>query len=60
MGKSKGFALVLVLVLLTTVTLVVVSAQPVKAQYQGDITINADGSITPSTAPIKQTDNTSL
>jgi len=31
---------------------------PVKAQFQGSITINADGSITPSTAPIQQTGNT--
>jgi parallel beta-helix repeat protein len=31
---------------------------PVKAEYQGDITINADGTISPSTAPIQQTSDT--
>jgi hypothetical protein len=36
----------------------VVCVQPIKAQYQGNIAINADGSITPSTAPIQQTGNT--
>jgi len=35
----------------------IVYVPPIKAQYQGDITINADGSITPSTAPITQTGN---
>jgi parallel beta-helix repeat protein len=35
-------------------TLGMVYFQPIKAQYQGDITINADGSISPSTAPIQQ------
>jgi parallel beta-helix repeat protein len=33
----------------------VVCVQPIKAQYQGNVTINADGSISPSTAPIQQT-----
>jgi parallel beta-helix repeat protein len=32
----------------------VVCVQPIKAQYQGNIAINADGSITPSTASIQQ------
>jgi len=31
--------------------------RPVKAQYQGDITVNADGSVSPLTAPINQTGN---
>jgi parallel beta-helix repeat protein len=35
----------------------VVCIRPVKAQYQNSITINADGSVTPSTAPIQQTGN---
>ena len=34
-----------------------VCVQPIKAQYQGSITINADGSISPSTAPIEKTGN---
>jgi parallel beta-helix repeat protein len=34
--------------------LCVVYVQPIKAQYQDNITINADGSISPSTAPIQQ------
>jgi parallel beta-helix repeat protein len=34
-----------------------VCIRPIKAQSQSDITINADGSVTPSTAPIKQTGN---
>jgi hypothetical protein len=36
----------------------IVSVLPVKAEYQGDITINADGTISPSTAPIQQTGDT--
>jgi len=35
----------------------IVCNRPVKAQYQGGITINADGSVTPSTAPIHQKGN---
>jgi parallel beta-helix repeat protein len=35
----------------------VVCVQPIKAQYQGNIAINADGSITPSVAPIQQVGN---
>jgi parallel beta-helix repeat protein len=42
------------LILMYLLTLGVVCVQPIKAQYQGDITINADGSISPSTAPIQQ------
>jgi parallel beta-helix repeat protein len=37
-----------------------VYVRPVRAQYQGNITINADGSITPSTAPIHQVGDTYL
>ena len=47
--------LVFILILLTLMTLVVVCTQPINAQYQGNITINADGSISPSTATIQQT-----
>ena len=36
----------------------VVCVQPIKAQYQNDIIINADGSISPSTAPIQRVGNT--
>jgi parallel beta-helix repeat protein len=35
----------------------VVCIQPIKAQYQGSLTINLDGSITPSTAPIQKVNN---
>lgn len=45
------------LIVICLMALGVVSVQPVKAQYQGDITINADGSITPSTAPIQHAGN---
>ena len=45
---------VIALILISLMTLGVVYVQPIKAQYQGDITINADGSISPSTAPIQQ------
>jgi parallel beta-helix repeat protein len=45
---------VIALILISLMTLGVVCVQPIKAQYQGDITINADGSISPSMAPIQQ------
>ena len=45
---------VIALILISLMTLGVVCVQPIKAQYQGNITINADGSISPSTAPIQQ------
>ena len=48
---------VLTLILICLMALGVVCIRPVRAQYQGDITINADGSVTPSTAPIQQTGN---
>jgi parallel beta-helix repeat protein len=44
-----------VITALFMITLVIISIQPINAQYQGNITINADGSISPSTAPIQQT-----
>jgi len=43
------------LFLVFLLTLSVICVRPVKAQYQGDIAINADGSVSPSTAPIQQT-----
>ena len=42
------------LFLISLMTLGLVCIQPVKANYQDNITINADGSINPSTAPIQQ------
>lgn len=53
MKKAAIVASILVLLM----ALSVVCVRPVKAQYQGSITINADGSITPSTAPIQQVGN---
>ena len=49
---TKIVTLLLVLVFLAASCMIV--AKPVKAQYQGDITIRADGSVTPSTAPIER------
>jgi parallel beta-helix repeat protein len=48
----NSFTLLLVLVFLAASCTIV--AKPVKAQYQGDITIKADGSVNPSTAPIER------
>ena len=45
------------LILIGIMTLSVICIQSIKAEYQGSITINADGSITPSTAPLQQTGN---
>jgi hypothetical protein len=52
MKKTAVVTLFLICLLASTA----VCQQPVKGQNQGDIVINADGSISPSTAPIKQTD----
>ena len=50
MAKCKAkIGLVLVLLCLTIIT---VYQQPVKAQYNGDVTIDAYGNIAPSTTPI--------
>jgi hypothetical protein len=46
------------LILIGLMTLCAVRIQPIKAEYQGNIAINADGSVSPSTAPIQQTGNT--
>jgi parallel beta-helix repeat protein len=54
--KSSVFA---ALILTGFIALNMVCVLPVKAQpYQGSITINADGSVTPSTAPIQQEGDT--
>ena len=45
-------------VLLCLMVLVVVCVQQVKAQYQGSVIINSDGSVTPASAPIVQSGNT--
>jgi hypothetical protein len=49
---TKIVTLLLVLVFLAASCTIV--AKPVKAQYQGDITIKADGNVSPSTAPIER------
>jgi len=46
------------LILIGLMTLWMVCVQPIRAEYQGNIAINADRSITPSTAPIQQTGDT--
>jgi parallel beta-helix repeat protein len=51
---SKSVALLLAFVL-TTVS--IVSVFPVKAEYNGDITINTDGTISPLTASMEKTGN---
>lgn len=51
---SKSAALLLVLVLTTSS---IVTVLPAKAEYNVNIAINADGSITPSTAPLEQEGN---
>jgi parallel beta-helix repeat protein len=48
---------VVTLILIGLMTLCAVRIQLIKAQYQSNITINADGTISPSTAPIQQTGN---
>jgi parallel beta-helix repeat protein len=44
----------LTLSLITLIVLGLVCIQPVEAKYRGNILINTDGSITPSTAPIQR------
>jgi parallel beta-helix repeat protein len=46
------------LILIGFIALNIVCVLPAKAQYEGSITINADGSVSPSTAPIQQTGDT--
>jgi hypothetical protein len=57
MVKCRKVTVALILALLCSATLSSVWLQPVKAQYQGDLIINADGSVNPSSAPILQTGN---
>lgn len=54
MKITAAAALILVCLIASSLARV----QPINAQYQNDITINADGSIIPSSALIKQTGNT--
>ncbi len=49
--------IVLALILLLLMAFSSVCLQQVKAQYQGDITINIDGSVSPTSAPIVQSGN---
>jgi parallel beta-helix repeat protein len=51
-------AAVVTLTLIGLMTLGMVCVHPIKAEYQGNITINADGSISPSTTPIQRTGDT--
>lgn len=46
------------LILVFLMALAVVRVLPADAQYEGSITINADGSVTPSTVPIHRTGDT--
>ena len=57
MAKSRGI-IAFSLVLLCLIASNEVYLQPVKAQYQSNVTINADGSITPTSAPIVPSGNT--
>jgi parallel beta-helix repeat protein len=54
MTKKSNVAIIVVCILV----LGAVSIKPIKAQYQGNITITANGSINPLAAPIQQTGNT--
>ena len=51
---SKNATIAFVLIFLILIASGVIFFGHAKAQYQGDITINADGSVTPSSAPIAQ------
>ncbi len=56
---AKGKAIITFgLILLCLIASSIFYLQPVKAQYQGNITINADGTITPTSAPITPSGNT--
>ena len=54
----KAFALVLILVIL--ISSCIIAVQPVKAQSLAGIIINADGSVTPSSAAIQMEGNTCI
>jgi hypothetical protein len=55
---SKALALALVLVFLILIASCIVLVRPAMAQYQGYITINPDGSVTPSLASIVHNEDT--
>jgi parallel beta-helix repeat protein len=52
--RKAAFTLILICLMASGV----VCVRPITAQSQNDITINADGTVTPSTAPIQQAGNT--
>jgi hypothetical protein len=58
LGTHRILAVVFALILICLMVSGTVCVQPIKAQSQNDITINADGTVTPSTAPIQQAGNT--
>jgi parallel beta-helix repeat protein len=51
---SRNATLTLVLIFFVLIVTGVFCVEPAKAQFQADITINVDGSVTPSSAPILQ------
>jgi hypothetical protein len=51
---SKNATLAVILIFLVLIASGVIFVGPAKAQYQGDITINGDGSVTPSSSSIIQ------
>ena len=57
-GNSMRKTAAVALILVCLMVLGVVCVRPVKAQSLGLITINSDGSVTPSTAPIHRVGNT--
>jgi hypothetical protein len=57
-GKSVYLLRALTLILVSLMALTAVCVRPIEAQYQSVFTIAADGSINPSTAPIKQAGET--
>ena len=57
MVKSRVVILFNLILLFCLITSSVIYLKPIKAQYQGDITINVDGSVTPSSATITQSGN---
>jgi len=58
MGMRKAFAVVLILVIL--ISSCIIAVHPVKAQSLTGIIINADGSVTPSSAAIQMEGNTCI
>jgi parallel beta-helix repeat protein len=60
MNKTYSKKVAVALTFLCLMALCTVCSGTVKAQYQGNITINSDGSFSPTSAPIQQTGNTYL